>query len=64
MNRLHAKLALISLPMVSGSALAHIDSSVHLHPEYTATLVLAAVAVFIAVLKRKKLSVRKSNNRK
>lgn len=64
MNRLFANFMLVVISLVSGQALAHVDSAVHFHHEYTALALMVAIVVLFAAVKRKKLSSIKSNTRK
>ena len=55
---------LVVFSLVSGQVLAHADSTVHIHHEYTAMALTVAMVVVFAVLKRKKLVAAKSNTPK
>ena len=61
MNRLFANFMLVVVSLMSGQALAHVDSVVHSHHEYTVMAVLLVIGVSLAVLKRKKLKAVKSD---
>ncbi|MFK8077557.1 MAG: hypothetical protein AB8B84_13305 [Granulosicoccus sp.] len=64
MSRLFANFMLVVFSLVSGQVLAHADSTVHFHHEYTAMALTMAMVVVFAVLKRKKLVAVKSNTPK
>ena len=64
MSRLFANFMLVVFSLVSGQTLAHADSTVHFHHEYTALALTAAIIVLLAVLKRRKLVAVKSNTHK
>ena len=64
MSRLFANFMLVVFSLVSGQVLAHADSTVHFHHEYTAMALTVAMVVVFAVLKRKKRVLAKSNTPK
>lgn len=64
MSRLFANFMLVVFSLVSGQVLAHAESTVHFHYDYTAMALTVAMVVVFAVLKRKKLVAAKSNTPK